>query len=174
MKNKKAVLNISGKIIYIVLFVVSYIFQFLFLPRLGINFPVLLLIPLTISVSMYEREFSGLFFGLLAGALWDIASPLPDGSLALIFSVLACITGLLIHYMLRNTLLTALLISFIFTVFYSLITYLFSASGFNYAFLKDVSVTHYMPSLLFSVIITIPDYFLVRTVSKLIQTEEKI
>ncbi len=172
MKNKKAVLSISGKIIYVVLFLISFIFQFNFFPRLGIEFPVFLLIPLTVTVAMHEREFSGLLFGLFAGALWDIASPLPDGSLAFIFAVFACIIGLLIHYVLRNTLLSALLLSIIFNLIYCLYSHLFSMSGFDYEFTKALILTHYFPALLFSFIITIPDYFLIRTISKFIQTEK--
>ena len=172
MKNKKAMLGISGKIIYIVLFVISYIFQFTVFPRLGISFPVLLLIPLTIAVAMYECEFSGMFFGLLAGALWDLASPLPDGSLAFIFAVIACVTGLLIHYIMRNTLLTALIISPSVTLFYFIFAYMFSKTGSDYEFFRSIIFTHFLPSFLLSVIITIPDYFIVRAVSKLTQTEK--
>ncbi len=172
MKNKKALLTISGKILYIILFVISYIFQFLVFPRLGIGIPVFLLIPLTTAVAMYEREFSGMLFGLLAGALWDLASPLPDGSLAFIFTVVACFTGLLLHYVLRNTLLTALLLSLTFTLIYYVFYFLFSKIGFDYEFIRSVIITHFLPSALLSAVITIPDYFIVRGISRLTQTDK--
>ena len=74
----------------------------------------LLLVPLTVSVCICEKEFAGLFFGILGGALYDIASPAPDGVYALLFAALGCAVGLLTHYVFRNTLLSGLLLTLAF------------------------------------------------------------
>lgn len=68
-----------------------------------------LLIPAAVSAAIYEKEFAGTFFGILCGALWDLASPVTDGVFTLIFAVCACACGLLSHYVFRNTLAAALL-----------------------------------------------------------------
>lgn len=62
-----------------------------------------LLLPLTVSVAMFEKEFAGLFYGLLAGALWDLASPATDGVYALFFTLAAFFCGLLTHFVFRNS-----------------------------------------------------------------------
>ena len=172
MKNKKAITDVSVKILYVALLVASYIIQFLFLPRLGICFPVLLLIPMTTAIAMHQREFSALLFGLLSGALWDLASSLPDGTLALLFAVAACGIGLLIRYVLRNTLLTALSLNLILIIFFSGVSYMALTEGFDYEFFKDLLFTHYLPSIVISLIFTIPDYLLIRAISKFTQTDK--
>ena len=134
MKTKKLTLHFIRRLIYVLLTVAAYLFQCAFLPRTGFPLPVFFLIPLLISVSLFEHEFSALFFGLLTGALWDLASPVTDGALALIFAFTACLTGLLSHYILRNTLLNTLLLTAIVSIIYSLITELFFASALDFQY----------------------------------------
>lgn len=66
-----------------------------------------LLIPLSVSIAMFEKEISGMFFGLLTGILWDISSPVTDGVFALFFTLTAFTCGLLTHYIFRNSLKAA-------------------------------------------------------------------
>lgn len=87
---------------------------------------VLLLVPLTVSVSIFEKEFAGMFFGLLGGALYDLASPTPDGVYALLFAILGCAVGLMMHYVFRNTLLTALLMTLSFALITVITAFLFN------------------------------------------------
>ena len=70
--------------------------------------PVFLLVPMASAAAFFEREFAGAFYGFLCGALWDLASPAPDGVYALTFAVAGCATGLLAHYVFRRTFLAAL------------------------------------------------------------------
>lgn len=89
--------------------------------------PLVLLVPLTVSVCSFEGEFAGVFFGVLSGALYDIVSSAPDGVFTLIFGVFGCAAGLLMRYILRETFLSVFLLtltasfltaaaSFVFTV----------------------------------------------------------
>ncbi len=71
------------------------------------NIGFFILIPLTVSTAMFEKEFAGMLYGLFAGALWDLASPVPDGVYALFFTVTGCACGLLAHFVLRNSLKSA-------------------------------------------------------------------
>lgn len=99
------------------------------------------LIPLTVSTAMFEKEFAGLFFGMLAGALWDLSSPVPDGVFTLFFTLAAFLCGLLTHFIFRNSFKSAL-------VFTTAVFLLFSAVSlvFN-CLLKDPSGARYYVSV---------------------------
>jgi len=53
------------------------------------------LLPLTVAVSMFERETYGLNFGLLAGVLCDLNIGRADGAHALFFALMGFVCGLL-------------------------------------------------------------------------------
>ncbi len=80
------------------------------------------LIPLVICIGMFEREIAGAVLGMLAGILWDSVSPMGDGYNALLLMLAGAAAGLLIDYLMRNNLMTALLLSgfacLIYSVFY--------------------------------------------------------
>ena len=69
------------------------------------------LIPLVICIGMFEREIAGAVLGMLAGILWDSVSPMGDGYNALLLMLAGAAAGLLIDYLMRNNLMTALLLS---------------------------------------------------------------
>ena len=94
-------------ILLIALAALTALAQHAFLPAAGAAHTAYLLLSLTTAVAMRERELRAAVFGLLAGALWDIASPLPDGVLALFFLIFACAASLLSHFVFRQSLLTA-------------------------------------------------------------------
>lgn len=64
------------------------------------------LIPLVVAIGMCDGELSGLFYGAFAGAFWDICSFGPDGIHALYLAVVGCVAGVLVHYFMKNRLLT--------------------------------------------------------------------
>lgn len=165
MKNKKTLLSILRKTVFLLLIAIAYIFQCALIPKTAFPFPVFLLIPLTLSVSMFEYEFSGLFFGLFAGALWDLASPLPDGLLAFLFALTAATAGLLSHFVLRNTLFGALLLSTVTSFLYSLICILYFSSSMDFYDFRDTFISYYIPAVIISAVLTVPFYFSVRALS---------
>ncbi len=112
-----------------------------------------LLIPLTVSIAMFEKEFAGMFFGLLAGALWDLASPVTDGVFALFFTVTACACGLLTHYVFRNSLRGAALLTTAVFILFCGIGVIFNCllkdpSGAEY-YLKTFCLHSYFPTIVF-------------------------
>ena len=109
MRTKTRFLPVLRRAVYVLLFLAVAVIQNTFLGGHGIA--VLPLVPLTVAVCTFEGEFAGLFFGLLGGALCDIASPVPDGVFALLFAVLGCAVGLTMHYVFRGTLLSAVLLT---------------------------------------------------------------
>lgn len=113
-----------------------------------------LLLPLTVSVAMAEREYAGLCFGLLAGVLTDTASSVTDGIFTLYYAIIACAAGLLAHYVFRNTVLTAMLFTAASGTAYCLILLFFNC------FIHDISYTgmllksEYVPSVILSTVLT--------------------
>ncbi len=162
MKNKILILPVLRRIMYILLTLAAFILQFTIIPKTGIPVSFYLLIPVCISISMFEKEFSGLFFGLIAGALWDLASPLTDGFLALVFAVICCLAGLLTHYLLRNTLLTAIILSLTASVLYTLILQFYFIESFSIDLFSKLLQEHYLPPVIITAVLTVPVYFLVR------------
>ena len=65
-----------------------------------------ILIPLVIAIAMSEGEIAGLFYGLAAGAFWDVCSAGLDGFHTLYLALLGTLTGVLVHFFMRNKLLT--------------------------------------------------------------------
>jgi|GEM_PF-2278391 len=117
------------------LFLITAAAQNVFFSSLPV--PLILLVPLTVSVCVYEGEFTGLFFGLAAGALYDAVSPVPDGIFALLFAALGCAVGFLARFIFRNTLMSA----FLLTLAFSLLTVL-TSFVFNVAFKNPSLALH--------------------------------
>lgn len=86
------------------------------------------LIPLVICIGMFEREIAGAVLGMLAGILWDSVSPMGDGYNALLLMLAGAAAGLLIDYLMRNNLMTALLLSGFACLIYSVFYVVFSCS----------------------------------------------
>ena len=153
------------KVLCLLLIVAAYIIQFTFLPRSSFPFSVYLLIPAVVAVAMFEYEFSGLFFGLFAGVLWDLASPLPDGIMAFSLALASLTVGLLSHYLLRNTLLTTLLFTSLMSILYSFFALLIMNTGLDFSEFRNIFVRFYFPSVILSVMTSVPVYLLISKVS---------
>lgn len=85
-----------------------------------------LLIPATVCVAMFEREFSGLFYGLAAGMMLEAVSPDSVCFNSVMFTLIGFTTGILITYLMRNNLVSALIFTFVFTLVYDTLYCLFS------------------------------------------------
>ncbi len=77
-------------------------------PEIGGGRPVLLL-PLAVAISMFEGPVGGAAAGAAAGFLWDLFSDRLFGFNALILMLLCCGCGLLVRLLVRNNLLSAML-----------------------------------------------------------------
>lgn len=163
MNNKKKISkDVIQTVIFTVLIIISFAVQCTVLPFLNVPFPVFLLLPLTVGIAMFKKEFFGFFFGLLAGALWDLAASLTDGTLALFLSAYACAVGLLSKYILRNTLLNTLILTFSACFIYSTISLVLIPGSLSYEVCKQLISTVYLPGSISAVILAVPIYFIVR------------
>lgn len=153
------------KIIFVLCTVFFAVLQNTFLPALGIDIPVFFLIPLCVAIAMSEYEFTGMLYGLLAGALWDISSPISDGIITLTFTVFALLAGLFTHYILRNTIITALVLTSSGVVIYSLINFIFNCLTRDMAPANFHSVIFYILGILLTTALTPVFYFPVKALS---------
>lgn len=131
------------------------------------------LLPLTVAVSMFERETYGLNFGLLAGILCDLNIGRADGTHALFFALTGFVCGLLMTYLMMNNLLTASILSAVWEILYALFGYALHC-GFSGGNLREL-FGFYLPSALLN-LLTVPlIYYFVRAVNKkfrLMENEE--
>ena len=171
MKKHHITLSAVRRLLYFTLISLSYILQFIIIPKTALPFPLLLLIPVTVSVAMHETEPASLLWGLLAGVLWDLASPVTDGLYALIFPVLFLITGLLTRYMLRNTCLTATIFTAVFSVIPSALGIIYDKDTLTGEFIASVIKAEALPAIITSVIILVPVYFIISAADRRFTTE---
>ena len=125
-----------------------------------------LLIPITICVCMFEREFAGVFYGLLAGAMLDAFSAQTMIFNALFFTIIGFGAGSLITYLMRNNLLCA-------TIFVSVATFVYTALIFFMYYALEVNISpvyvyfrYFFTSAVYTILLTPLYYFLVRFISK--------
>ncbi len=125
----------------------------------------LLLIPAVTCISMFERDISGMFFGLFAGALWDIFSSGGDFNALYLLSA-GFICGTLINTIMRNNLVTAALLSFTATAIYSigywLIHYIFP--GMDSA--VQMLLKYYLPGIFYTAVFIPVLFIIVRAIEK--------
>ena len=128
-----------------------------------------MLLSITVSISIYEKESAGMFFGLLAGALWDLASPAPDGVFALFFTAAGCLCGLLSHYVVRTSLFSAVVLTTATYIPPLLLCVIFRS------FIKDPDGVHYYltvigPRSLAAALLLLPlSYYPVKLTEKLLR-----
>lgn len=134
-----------------------------------------LLIPVVVCIGMCEGEVSGLIYGLIGGAFWDVCSAGIDGYHAFYLALIGCLSGVLIHFIMRNRLLTQYCICGISAVVYCLIYWMFTV----YIPLGDMNyrklLGFYLPSAVVTTAFSFVFYYVIRFISyTLTEREEKI
>ncbi len=125
----------------------------------------LLLIPAVVCIAMFERDIWGMMLGLFAGALWDVfASGASFNALFLLTTGFLC--GTLINTIMRNNIVTASILTFIFSAIYN-IGYWF----FNYIFAGLDSTVfmllrYYLPSIAYTTVFVPIIFIIIRSVEK--------
>lgn len=107
-----------------------------------------LLIPVTVSIAIYEHETTGIFFGLFAGLLWDTCSA--GGNYYAIFLVIiAYISGSLVNNIMRINIVTASLLSAVWLLVYH-VGYFFTHFGISQYY---ILLRRYLPAFLYSTLL---------------------
>ncbi len=118
-------------------------------------------IPLCIAVAMFEREVPAAVFGAFAGVLWDVSSGV-DGFNALVLMMLCAVSSLLISHLMRNNLITALVLGAgsvaAYEIIYIAVRFWGAGNPIRQIF------TFYLPSLIITVVFVPVCYFIVKSI----------
>lgn len=131
----------------------------------------LLLIPAVVCISMFERDIAGMFYGLFAGALWDMYSQGGDFN-ALYLMAAGFICGTLMNTVMRNNIVTAGILSSFFVIVHPIVYwavhYAFSApDGAVYMLLR-----YYLPSIGYTALFIPIMFIIVRGAEKRFSHDE--
>ncbi len=122
---------------------------------------VFLCIPFLIAIAMFEREVPAAIFGALAGALWDVSSGV-DGFNTIVLMALGAVCSLLISHLMRNNLVTALVLGAgsiaVYEIIYVAVRFWGAGSPVRQIF------TFYLPSLIITVLFVPICYFIVKSI----------
>lgn len=128
--------------------------------------PAMLMVPLVISIGMFERENAGMVFGLFAGVLMDTFSAGTVCFHSIMLMIAGYFSGVLITRLMRNNLKTCLLLNVVYLFIYNTLFYLtnyhYSAEeGFAYLY-SDVFVA----SVFYTMVFVPAVYLIVRAIFK--------
>ena len=133
----------------------------------------MLLVSFTVCVAMYERSITGLFYGLVAGALWDFASSGADGMYTLMLTTIGFAVGIAVTLYVRNRLVSALVLSLgsctAVSVAYWLVFILRKGYEGSWALL----FTHFLPLAVYSSVFVVVYYYLVGFIIKATAVREE-
>ena len=143
-------------IVYGVELFLVYIIQFTpsLLPRFFGESPMLLTV-CAVSIAVFEGDIAGMWFGMAAGLLMDIGSIAPFGFYALVNLTICYGCGLLVMYLMRNNVVTAVILG---------LTAALLASVFQWFFLSGSrDILYFLPNILLPRVlystVTMPVFF---------------
>lgn len=130
----------------------------------------LILIPAVVCMAMYERDIWGMLLGLFAGALWDItASGASFNALYLLTVGFVC--GTLINTIMRNNVVTAMILSTLATLIYNIGYWAVSFVGGGMDNSGFILIRYYLPSILYTMLFIPLTFITVRAVEKKFSVE---
>lgn len=159
--------TIIRRAIFAALVLLTFVFQNtggLFPAPAGIH--AILLIPLTVCISMFEREFAGIFYGLAAGAMLDAFSSDSICFNSMIFTIIGFAAGALITYLMRNNLVCAAILTAFFTLVYNTLCFLLYSAFNGEPRPLHTYFRYFFLSVIYTCIFTPLYYFIVREISK--------
>lgn len=131
-----------------------------------------LLLPLVISISMFEREFVSAILGAFAGLLWDLSAGI-DGYNMLIIMLVSAVSSILISRLMRNNIITAFVLGLtgiaIYEFLYIYIYVVFDGGGLP---LSQI-IRFYLPSFIFTSAFIPIYYYIVKMIFQSNRTVEE-
>lgn len=162
------------RLIFAVLFVITAVLQHTkgVIPVIG-SAHAMLLIPLTVSVAMFEQSIASLLFGAFAGFLWDMASINADGYFAFVLALTGFTVALLMNFVMRNNFRCACLMSVAFSFIcnfgYWFIFILIKGYDSPLYFLRS----YYLPSSVYTAVLIPIYYFLIYGITMLLKPKKE-
>ena len=162
-QNKKLIIRRSCLALIILLISVLQNTDGFFPQIFGIR--ALILIPAVVCISMFERDIYGMLLGLFAGMLWDVFASGASFNALFLLSV-GFICGTLINTIMRNNIVTALILSTAAILFYIILYWVFNyvLTGFDSA--AYMLLRYYLPSVLYTAVFTPIMFIIIRNVDK--------
>ncbi len=130
----------------------------------------MLLIPAVICIAMFERDIAGMFFGLFAGALWDMHASGASFN-ALFLLTVGFICGTLINTIMRNNIVTALLLTVIFVPVYEIGYWFFHYIVVGLDMAGFMFLRYYLPGIAYTVVLLPIMFIFIRAVEKIFVEE---
>ena len=126
----------------------------------------LLLIPVCVSVAMFESEIVSLVFGLIAGLLWDFTASEGYFFHSIILCIASFFVSMLVRRRVRNTLFGSMVLTFatVFihnTVYWILFVLVPQSQGAGAVYFK-----FYFISCIYTILVGIVIYLIVRPIEK--------
>lgn len=129
----------------------------------------LLLIPAVMATAMFTGPIGGAAAGVGAGVLWSLYANRLFGFDALLLMILGCAAGLLVRLLMRNNPLSALWLTAGGTVIHSLFSWLCMEWLSGRPEAGAVLWHTVLPSTVYTVVLGVPVYGLVRLTAKLLR-----
>lgn len=124
-----------------------------------------LVVPAAVCIAMFEGEFTGGIMGALGGLLCDLGSFTVFGFNG-IFILAGCVAvGLLTAYLTQLRLSNALMLGFGVLLLRGLLEYFFYFQMWGFESRGRVLLFSILPSVLYSTLVIIPMYFIVRRIT---------
>lgn len=149
------------RVFYVVVILVSVLLQntpHLFPTIMGCH--AWLLLPVMVCVSMFEKNWTSALFAILAGAFWDAAAGWGDGFHALFFLITSTAVCLLMTYLMRNNLRSALILGAAVIVLYIVIYWLIFVVARHEPGAGMLFATFYLPSAAYTFLF-MPVYYII-------------
>ncbi len=126
----------------------------------------MLLIPVCVSIAMFESEIVSLVFGLIAGLLWDFTASEGHFFHSLVLCIAAFFVSMLVRRRVRNTLFGSMVLTFatVFlhnTVYWILFVLAPQSQGAGGAYFR-----FYFLSCIYTVLVGIVIYLIIRPIEK--------
>lgn len=125
-----------------------------------------ILIPLCVTIAVFEGEVWGAVFGIFAGALWDVVRGTGDGTNTLFLFIVCAVCGLLVHHLMQTNFVTAFALSAVSCFLFSLLYAMFFISAKGIEGTAYLLARYYLPSAVISSALTVIFFPIVKRVSK--------
>ncbi|MBP3389209.1 MAG: rod shape-determining protein MreD [Clostridia bacterium] len=126
----------------------------------------LLLIPAIVCVGMFTNPLTGGICGAVTGFVWDMFASHAIGLNALYLLAVGCACGLLVQLLMRNNILSALLLSTAATALQLLGDWLIDCVLWRLPGSGQVLLQQALPNFLYTVALSLPVYYLTLRVAK--------
>ncbi len=124
-----------------------------------------LLVPLSVAISMHEREIPAALFGAFAGLLWDVSSG-NDGFNTFVLMVLSAVSSIFISHLMRRNVITAFVLGGGALVIYELVYVLFNLILSGAGNPLRILLTFYLPSTVYTLVFVPIMYYIISAISK--------